>query len=89
MKERPCRVAAPEFIWGILRCGDLNRQAEACPTGWLVCCGGLAEVAHWVDRSAIDANFVVDVRASGTSADADVADGIASAELLADQNVQG
>src|SRR5260221_11361445 len=50
--------------------------------------GGLTQVAHGVDRRAVDANFVVYVRAGGASADADIADGIAASQLLPRQDVQ-
>src|SRR5882762_8276835 len=41
-----------------------------------------AEILVGIDRSVVDANFVVKVRTSGTSAQADVADGVAAMDLL-------
>ena len=48
---------------GFLVAGGSNRQAEACPTGGSVRRGSLAEVAHGVDRGAVDADFVMDMGA--------------------------
>jgi len=50
--------------------------------------GGLAQVAHRVDRGAIDANFVVYVWAGGSSADADIADGVPAPQLLPDEDIE-
>ena len=50
--------------------------------------GGLTQVAHRVDRSAIDANFVVYVRTSGSPADADIADRVAAPQLLAYEDIE-
>ena len=44
--------------------------------------GGLAQVAHWVDRRAVNANFVMYVRSGGPPAHADIADCVAAAQLL-------
>jgi hypothetical protein len=50
--------------------------------------GSLAQVTHGVDRRAIDADFVVHVRAGGPSADADIANRIAAPKLLPDEHVE-
>ena len=42
-----------------------------------------AEVFVGIDRSVVDANFVVEVRSGGASAEANVADGVAAMNLLA------
>src|SRR5579872_5570644 len=44
---------------------------------------GHAQVLVGIDRSVVDTNFVVKVRAGGAAAGADVADGIAAMNLLA------
>src|SRR5258708_28482521 len=65
-----------------------SAACEACSAGRSIRCGGLAEIAHGINRGAIDATFVVDVRAGGASAYTDVANRIASVDLLADQDIQ-
>ena len=52
------------------------------------CYRGLAQVAHGVDRSAVDANFVVNVWAGGSSADAYIADRVPAPQLLPDEHVE-
>src|ERR1700682_2873422 len=54
----------------------------------LVCCSGLAKVAHGIDGRAVDKNFIVHVRAGGTPADADIADGVAATKLLTWQDIE-
>ena len=39
---------------------------------------GVTQVAHRIDRSAIDADFIVDVRAGGASTHANIANRIAA-----------
>src|SRR5271169_5526799 len=49
----------------------------------LVCHAGIAEVAHRVDGSAIDADFVMNMRAGGASAHTDAAKYVASSDAHA------
>ena len=44
---------------------------------------GHAKVFIGIDRSVVDADFVVEVRAGGAAAEADIADGVAAMHVLA------
>lgn len=54
----------------------------------LVAEGAVAEVSPGIDRRVIEADFVVNVRAGGAAADADVTNDVAAVNLLAGLGIE-